>query len=231
MPNHVSNIVKMSGICRLPLFAEHDGKQCFDFEKIIPMPESLKMDSGSIEEIAIESVMRRMSEHRYFGKTYKTMADDEYARRREFHDGDDASLMELGLRYITNKVLYGATTWYDWCIENWGTKWNSYENEQDGDDTIKFETAWNAPEAVLLRLSEMYPDAIIEHWWSDEDTANNTGHQTYKGGSIISGGPFTNQSNEAYENYIFCWGKSNCIYQDEDGNWHHRDCDNCDLCG
>lgn len=230
MPNHVSNIVKMNGICKLPLFAEEDGKINFDFEKIIPMPEDLQMDSGPLEDIAIEAVMRQMGSRWHFGKIYKTMSDAEYERQRSAYDGDDASLLKIGLQYITNKVLYGATTWYDWRIDNWGTKWNAYENKQDDDNTVRFETAWRAPEKVMLRLSEIYPDAAIEHWWADEDTGNNAGHQVYKAGKIISGGPYTNRSNEAYETYVRCWEESKCVYRDENGNWCRRDCETCDLC-
>lgn len=196
------------------------------------MPDSLDITAGGCEEVAIESVMRKMSEHRFIGRTYKSMSDDDYEYKKRGYEGDEASLMELGLKYITNKVMYGATTWYDWCVDNWGTKWNAYENEQQGDDIIRFQTAWNAPEKVIIKLSEMYPETEIEHWWADEDTACNTGYQVYKGGVIVRGGAYENNSNEAFETYILCRGESKCIYKDENGNWHHRKCcGDCDLCG
>ena len=56
MPNHVKNIVKMEGITKLPLFkTEYDEYEkrdvvCFDFNKIIPMPESLSIESGSMTD-------------------------------------------------------------------------------------------------------------------------------------------------------------------------------------
>ena len=50
MPNHVKNVVKMEGITNLPLFVEEDGKKCFDFIKIILMPESLNIESGSMTD-------------------------------------------------------------------------------------------------------------------------------------------------------------------------------------
>lgn len=50
MPNHVKNVVKMEGITNLPLFVEEDGKKCFDFNKIILMPESLNIESGSMTD-------------------------------------------------------------------------------------------------------------------------------------------------------------------------------------
>ena len=53
MPNHVRNIVKMEGIAALPLFVIEDGEKRFDFNKMIPMPESLNIESGSMTNEAI----------------------------------------------------------------------------------------------------------------------------------------------------------------------------------
>lgn len=41
--------------------------------------------------------------------------------------------------------------WYDWCIENWGTKWNSVWTNLDNDE-INFSTAWS-PISVELFTS------------------------------------------------------------------------------
>lgn len=61
MPNYVKNIVKAEGICRLPLFSEENGKRYFDFNKIIPMPESLNVDAGSVTDSAIVYYLDRKS--------------------------------------------------------------------------------------------------------------------------------------------------------------------------
>lgn len=230
MPNHVKNIVKMEGITRLPLFTEEDGRKHFDFNKIIPMPESLNIEAGSLETIAIEAVMRKFDQVRFSfeKKNYCRMSDDEFQRRIQGRNEEE--LEKIGLQYISNKVLYGATTWYDWCCDNWGTKWNAYENEQEDEDTISFETAWSNPEPVMLKLSEMYPDVTIEHWWADEDVGSNDGYRAYKGGKIVGGDYCESCSNEAYEIYIKCWGENDCLYQDEEGVWKHRDCDTCHGC-
>lgn len=236
MPNYVKNIVKMEGITKLPLFkTEYDNRdvKCFDFNKIIPMPESLDMESGSMESIAIEAVNRKLGQRRYsFQQKYSlpTMSDEEYQQRLENCGKTEEELLELGLQYITNKVRYGATSWYDWCCDNWGTKWNACSNEQEDGDTIIFETAWSNPEPVMLKLSEMYPEATIEHWWADEDMGNNDGYRVYQGGQIVAGDYCDSCSNEAYEVYIKCWGECECLYQDEDGLWQRYDCDTCHRC-
>lgn len=239
MPNHVKNIVKMEGITKLPLFkTEYDEYEkrdvvCFDFNKIIPMPESLNVESGSMETVAIEAVNRKLSQRRYdFQQAYSRpqMSDEDYQQRLKNYEKTEEELLELGLQYIANKVRYGATSWYDWSCDNWGTKWNAYSNEQEDEDTIIFETAWSNPEPVMLKLSEMYPEATIEHWWADEDMGSNDGYRVYRGGEIVEGDYHDSCSNEAYETYIKCWGESQCLYQDEDGLWQHYDCDTCHRC-
>ena len=46
-----------------------------------------------------------------------------------------------------------ASGWYDWCVENWGTKWDiKYEYLEVEDDdvvVVKFDTAWSPPNKVF----------------------------------------------------------------------------------
>lgn len=256
MPNHVKNIVKMEGITKLPLFkTEYDKYEkrdvvSFDFNKIIPMPESLDIESGSITD---EGIIYYVTDRctlplRAIKEEYRKLADknvrnifsngswaeEVFARVLErTHDMPDKEKEELyqrGKIYVSNIENYGYTTWYDWSIDNWGTKWNAYSNEQEDEDTISFETAWSNPEPIMLKLSEMYPEATIEHWWADEDMGNNDGYRVYRGGKIVEGDYHDSCSNEAYETYIKCWGESQCLYLDEDGLWQRHDCDNCHGC-
>ncbi|MBR1382210.1 MAG: hypothetical protein IJ555_00115 [Ruminococcus sp.] len=75
---------------------------------------------------------------------------------------------------------------YNWCISNWGTKWNSYGYESidnpDDSDTISFLTAWSAPHPVLEKLTTMFPSVTVEHEWADEDIGCNCGRRTYYDG-------------------------------------------------
>lgn len=61
----------------------------------------------------------------------------------------------------TERHRRGETTdWYEWAIENWGTKWGTYGVKAfplDGDGApvaIKFQSAWNAPSKVLPEIGE-----------------------------------------------------------------------------
>lgn len=260
MPNHVKNIINMKGIKNLPLFSiDKDGKKYFDFNKIIPMPESLNIESGTITEQAIvyfiterctipieclsiekKAVLKKLVTNIFNDNWIEEMFRGTMVNAYNMDETEKDDLYKKGYTYLDNYIKYGTTTWYDWSIINWGTKWNAYSFEFVDDNTIKFETAWNCPEPVIKKLSEMYPELTIKHWWADEDIAHNTGHgifvnnkmyDTY-GNEVFKYDDlyYEAETNEAYKNYELCWGESQCLYKDESGNYHHKDCENCSGC-
>lgn len=61
----------------------------------------------------------------------------------------------------------GIPDWYNWNVENWGTKWNAHCEIVDfngGDAVFHLETAWADPRPVIHKMIEMYPNLsfIIE---------------------------------------------------------------------
>lgn len=251
MPNYVANIVKMEGIAKLPLFIVEDGKRHFDFNKMIKMPESLNIESRSTTE---QRIMYYLTERctipvNCLGEekleTARKLISNMFSKQDEWlrtifervmetaykaTEGKRDEMYQKGQTYISNYVNYGATTWYEWCIKNWGTKWNACDTEIIDEDTIKFDTAWSSPEPVIAKLAEMYPDAVIEHWWADEDMGSNTGYKHFYHGQETDGCYYDTCSNEAYDTYITCWGETECLYKDEDGNWQRHSCETCHGC-
>ena len=69
----------------------------------------------------------------------------------------------------------GIPNWYDWNIQNWDTKWNSYDHVQHSDNIFEFSTAWSAPFAIFEKLAEMFPDVEFKIKYADEDTGYNCG--------------------------------------------------------
>jgi hypothetical protein len=65
--------------------------------------------------------------------------------------------------------------WYDWCIENWGTKWDVNDTFEDANGNIWFDTAWSTPHELICELSQRYPELIFEVEFADEDLGNNCG--------------------------------------------------------
>ena len=53
---------------------------------------------------------------------------------------------------------HGKNNWYDWSIENWGTKWNSVDTrvEENGSTlSYNFMTAWDCPREIVNALMRM----------------------------------------------------------------------------
>lgn len=235
MPNHVKNKVKMEGITSIPEYNpdKYEDGGGIDFNKIIPMPESLKLESGTIEYLVIDAINRKLNK-RMYGRLIRDgvmiLSDKEFEERLKTHKITEQQALELGLQYVTNLVRHGATTWYDWCCDHWGTKWNAYCDNKLDNDVIMFETAWAAPIPVMEELSKSYPDKVIEHWWADENAGYNIGHVKYRDGEIIERDNIEDGTTEAGQLFIKLWDKEKCYYIDENGVLCHRDCDMCDGC-
>ena len=94
-------------------------------------------------------------------------------------DENDISKAELA---VTAIVKTGYANWYDWCVDNWGVKWDvdtvhfmhadesafKDDEKSDPDLIVKFETPWAPPVGILKRISEQYPDARFYLRWADE---------------------------------------------------------------
>ena len=74
----------------------------------------------------------------------------------------------------------GVVCWYQWNIENWGTKWGAYEFDHEG-MTLKvadieaglhllyltFQTAWSAPTPVFAAMEEKF--GVEVHAWTEDE--------------------------------------------------------------
>lgn len=180
MPNNTTNTLVLNGsnedvsAIRDLLGAE------IDFNKVIPRPEELNIVSDSKGDEAYSCLYTEAGWRKYLGYHWVQDAGIKnkedliaFLEKRAGEPGEgELSWRELGDRYASNLKKYGATTWFDWCCENWGTKWGAYEPidiEDDGDRlVIIFHTAWSAPLPIYKKLKELFPDVDIEAYWSDE---------------------------------------------------------------
>lgn len=196
MPNHITNRIKIqadAGRIKEILSAVQDDKigiSSLDFNKIIPMPESLDITEGSQTEKGLKMYRDFLAASKVFSAAAPENQEaakkhlEKYLRMQE----NDPETWDLGEKAYNNIVNYGHQSWYNWCISNWGTKWGSYGYDNfpdyDGGDEIRFLTAWSAPHPILKKLSEMFPDVTINHKWADEDIGLNCGEHVYVDGKI-----------------------------------------------
>ncbi len=198
MPNHIENIITLKGnekqIREMLEAIQNDdlGLGTIDFNKIIPMPESLNIEAGSRTDRGLKLYKEFIEECLFDRKetdilkiSAETLAESEKAYLSKRKDIDSAE-WELGKTAWNNIQNYGAPTWYEWSINNWGTKWNAYGYDENadysGNENLWFQTAWSAPHPILQKLSEMYSDITFEHEWADEDLGANCGRKNYRNG-------------------------------------------------
>ena len=237
MPNWVRNIVKISGkeedVKRLQELVK--GTTAFDFERIIPMPCSLKIESGSLSDDSYAAYMyistgaknKRFTSLKSLYKPESTaMTDIEFVN---YLVGKKKADLQLGEKVAENLKKYGYSDWYLWSIAKWGTKWNACDVCMPDAATYQFDTAWAAPVPILERLSKLFPNVEISHKWADEDIGSNTGDMLYNAAGNYTYYP-ESCSPDAYELYAYCWGESDCLEIDNTGHYQHKDCDKCGLC-
>lgn len=196
MPNHIKNIITLKGdeqkIREMLEEIQYDelGLGTVDFNKIIPMPESLNVESGSRTDKGIEIVktyLENMPEEQSDKEgTYDEFFEDLRSHSAEISDEEEKKIWNIGVTAVENLHKCGAPTWYEWCTNNWGTKWNAYGYDEGTDysasGNLHFQTAWSAPHPVIKKLAQMYPDIIFEHEWADEDIGANCGRKIYSNG-------------------------------------------------
>jgi hypothetical protein len=117
MPNHCTNQLycedgDFNSIIEQFKSIDHTGETFLDFEKIIPIPDDLRIESSP-------------------GTKDK----------------------ELKKKYKSNSKKHGFETWYDFCVNQWGTKWNSYDCTFN-DAGMCFLTAWSPPQGIIKELAK-----------------------------------------------------------------------------
>lgn len=186
---------------------EGTGFGTLDFNKLIPMPPSLMIEAGSSTEQGIEIYLTavnpnapdydlpKMPEDRFEKLVNDLNAERRFSLYKPYLSEEEVQkytryssfgkLADTGKQAINNMINYGATTWYDWSIKNWGTKWNSYDSWKGDDKGFQFSTAWSAPHPVLEELTARFPGVYITHEWADEDIGQNCGRREYLNGECV----------------------------------------------
>jgi len=74
--------------------------------------------------------------------------------------------------------------WYDWRINNWGTKWNAYDFNDIEPGSYGFCTAWSPPIPVIRALSKLFPEVRIEIEYHDEGDEFK-GRMVFRNGEVL----------------------------------------------
>lgn len=186
MPNHVQNYLYITAPTAQRLqevFTFIKGEEEFiDFNAIIKTPKEIENIEHCIETTLAEEIVKK-EKGKKIGEYFNEKINNLTAEQQEQIQP-----------YIDNVRKYGHADWYHWRLENWGTKWNAYEqrrlsleNPQSDDtiDTLMFQTAWTTPHPVIEHLSKLFPDCSFDVEYADEDLGcENCGTYHYNGGLL-----------------------------------------------
>jgi hypothetical protein len=130
--------------------------------------------SNVVEIQGPQHILKTLVDHKLdFQKIHPYPPELDITAGREGPD-DSPEQKALVAAEESNLEKYGYKNWYDWCVNNWGTKWNAggdndamqvdYDEDQDnqGIALFQFDTAWAPPLGVLEKLMETHPELSIE---------------------------------------------------------------------
>lgn len=212
-----------------------DGEYDFDFNKILPMPTELHIEAGSVTYDATALYLtyinplidyygdNKMNVEKYIDlcrniQHSQVAKKPNYALSREEIDkyirgfegcGDDEKMaLAKGKQAVDNYLKYGATDWYEWSCNNWGTKWNAHNTEVPSIENpeVYFDTAWSRPLPILQRLSQMYPNNSFKYEYAEEQAGYFSGECVFKNGELTSNEEYDIDSKESFEKYFELWG-------------------------
>ncbi len=194
MPNWIINKLSFEGddsIIEKLMIDISTEEEVIDFDKIITMPKSLRIESSSSTDesyafaLYLDSgddteIKKRMS---WLNKDHN-LTIDEYVKKVVV-DKDLEEFLRPGRTALQNLKNYGHKDWYSWSIENWGTKWNTDSSYINDLGEIVFETAWSTPFPVILELSLQFRDLLFKLKFADESIGCNCGEYHLLNGEVI----------------------------------------------
>jgi len=154
MPNWCENRVTISGdVDEIANFRktvegpdQYGAESIFSFHQLMPMPEELVNTTSPPTVKATQ------------------------AECDEYNNGDNHCIAVTQETVDARKEKYGASDWYAWANNEWGTKWQATGVELEDDDeclVYHFDTAWGPPEGIWGAILQQFPKLSVS-WFYDE---------------------------------------------------------------
>lgn len=86
---------------------------------------------------------------------------------------------------LYNMLHYGVTNWYDWSINNWGSKWNASSTDVDKlERSIYWETAWSPTVEIAQNMSKVCTEPVY-YQYAEEQFTEYVGEFIFHKGDVI----------------------------------------------
>lgn len=149
--------------------------------------------NGEKEEVKKIKDLLRITYEDWDGKRVTGISFDKLIPMpEELNISKPAQTEEEKKRAVENMYKYGARDWYDWRVQNWGTKWDAAYSHIKG-NLMWFDTAWSTPVEFVETLSKRFPKVEIILEYADEDIGNNLGKFSFVDGKATELQEFDNE--------------------------------------
>jgi hypothetical protein len=203
MPNWCSNTLTITGdkkerekltkyVTNEGPSVDEDERRIFSFNKIIPMPQELHVESNGQGQIGYEAWYGNWEAVMEYEWVRPKMEGRSHTREglKEMLRSEESGFEyeRMGKIYHDNIERYGCPTWYEWHIQNWGTKWDACEpamTHEKHETIYTFDTAWSPPEKVIIALSKRFPNLMMTLEFREPGMAFE-GTLVCKGGAVIA---------------------------------------------
>ena len=155
------------------------------FQKAAPMPEELNITSGSSTNQAIALINANNGDYKDIDKMLDyqwTAKDCGFTKNatlktkrnkiiKYLKENTTVNEMKEGQQALDNLKKYGYKDWYNWRINNWGTKWDACEGgmrDSEWEVEATFDTAWAPPTPWLEKVSAKYKRLKFTLEYSEE---------------------------------------------------------------
>ena len=158
----------------------HFAQNTFDFNSVVPMPTELEIEESSAVETGYAALYGDWTEPAGYWTWKEAASNLGYPFPLESREQLLACIQSLDCaemylaparQYKENVEKYGHGTWYGWCKEHWGTKWNAEDASiYSAPDylVVRFTAANSFPKPVMVALSKKWPDLELRVLYADE---------------------------------------------------------------
>jgi hypothetical protein len=152
----------------------------FDFNSVLPMPPELEIEDSSAVTTGYDALYGDWTQPAQYwtwkeaaaslGLPFPLQSREELLACIRSLDCADMYLVPAR-RFKENVEKHGHGSWYGWCKEHWGTKWNAEDSAVTaGTDRIvvRFTTTGAFPRKVMVALSRKWPGIAMRVRYADE---------------------------------------------------------------
>lgn len=146
----------MPNLCQNELFVKGNKKDIKEFkEEAKGTGEDEDTDLSMSNFLPVPEILTRMS-----APTFPVESKNlEKEMIKDIENGSDTIPITKKISEALEKK-YGADNWYNWQVENWGTKWDidAHLSTVSNEELVyDFMSAWSPPNNFLVGVSKFYP--------------------------------------------------------------------------